>query len=1322
MNRFLARALVSLALCATFALRAQPERPGVAEEIAKLSKAPVADLVAACNGLVVPEKRGEADDTKTRMVLYGLAMHAGGDPALRARMEQAFCQVLAAQKPTAVKQFILGQLQPVASPTCIPTIAPFLSDPALCDLTARVLVSVGNEEAKVALRKALGPAKGFVQLTIVKALGELADDASVAELLKLAQTDDRDLKLVVGQALANTGAPQAATTLHQATQAKTVYARAKADASYLLFLRRLAARGQQAEAVMQGLAFAKERAGDPQIQCGVIELCATTEEKPAVDFVLAALVAETPRVRATAGRALRQMPGEKVTPALVAMLNNAAPAKQADVLLTLGNMRATSALPAVKARLTSPDEAVRKAAVTALAQIAGTDAVADLVPLLTGKDAAAAQAAIVGIADKQVGAALAEQAKTAPPKLAVQLLDILARRLDEQAPAVLALASHNDASVRLAALDTLSALAGPAQIPGLADCVLTAKNSKERSAASKTLAAVCKRTTDTKQSAPPVLAALAKSSGAARISLLGVLPAIGDADTLAAATAELKSEDGNAKREAVKALAAWPNPAAIPALRDVVANDQDTVRYVYAFRGLIRLLAQVNEPTPKLLARYDEAMKLARRPEEKRMVLSGLGKIQDRAVLPKLVAYLSEQELADDASVAIVELAKTVKGDDAIAALRKVLATSKNKNIQKRAKDAASEIGKYAGCVGMWEVAGPYTKDNKGHTAIYPIVFPPEQRDAKGVEWRKVKADRPDGHLDLIPLCGKSNRCAYMRVNIIVPETTEAQLNIGSDDGLKVWLNGNVCHEMNVPRAYVAFEDTIPVVLLKGTNTLLMKITQGGGGWEANARVRDADGLPLAGLNFELGAPVYREAVAAKLADGAPTAEKLGWRMSIQCWSFRNFTFFESVDKAKRMGVKYLEMFPGQKVDTQFGDVQTNQGMSPEVQKAVQAKLADAGIKVVNFGVTGIPGDEAGRRKLFGWAKSMGIETICAEPDPKDLPDLDKFCQEYAINIALHNHPEPSRYWNPQTVVDACKGLSPRIGTCADTGHWMRSGIKPIDAVKLLKGRLVTFHFKDLNKYGKDGAHDVPWGTGKGDLIEVLRELKRQGVKAAFSSEYEYNWDNSEVDIAACVRNFEAMAKQIELEEDGKWQVIFNMRDLNSFMNRDGKAPNSGWKIVDGALAMPSKGGGDIWTRERFADFVLDLEFRTTGNSGLFFRTDNPRDPVQTGIEMQVERPAKPGRHTVGAFYDLQAPSKTTATTGWNHVTLTAKDNLLTVVMNGEKVNELDLNKWSTPGQNPDGSKNKFKKALKDFKRDGHIGFQDHGNPVSYRNIRIRRL
>ena len=378
------------------------------EDIARLANAPAAELLALCNRVIPPEQRTEADDTKEQMVIYGLAMRAGGEPALRERLEGAFCALLADEKPASVKTFFLDQLQPIASPACVPVVAAVLPDPAFCDLAARVLVSVGNDEAKAALRAALPAARDFVQLTIVKALGELADAASVPALLELAKAENRDLRLMAGLALARTGDPRAADILRQATTATASFQRAEADESYLIFLGQLAARGQQAEAVKQALAYAKERAGDSHIQCGVMAICALAGEPEGVEFVMAGLLAEERRVRDAAALALGRLPAETVTPRLLALLDQAPPAKQADVLLMLGRMQTTGALPALKTRLTSPEESVRQAAITALAQVAGKDSVADLAVLLDGADAATATAALAAIPDPAAGPALIE--------------------------------------------------------------------------------------------------------------------------------------------------------------------------------------------------------------------------------------------------------------------------------------------------------------------------------------------------------------------------------------------------------------------------------------------------------------------------------------------------------------------------------------------------------------------------------------------------------------------------------------------------------------------------------------------------------------------------------------------------------------------------------------------------------------------------------------------------------------------------------------------------------------------------------------------------
>jgi hypothetical protein len=191
----------------------------------------------------------------------------------------------------------------------------------------------------------------------------------------------------------------------------------------------------------------------------------------------------------------------------------------------------------------------------------------------------------------------------------------------------------------------------------------------------------------------------------------------------------------------------------------------------------------------------------------------------------------------------------------------------------------------------------------------------------------------------------------------------------------------------------------------------------------------------------------------------------------------------------------------------------------------------------------------------------------------------------------------------------------------------------------------------------------------------------------------------------------------------GKQIVLFDGSSLDSWqMDKPG-----GWIIHDGDMELAK--GGYIWTKEKFGNFILKAEFKIPkdANSGIFFRTGDIRDPVQTGMEMQVyDNPPhdKPVKNDCGALYDLVAPSALVMKPigQWNSVVLTCKNSMVTIEMNGKKIVTADLDKWTTPHKNPDGTENKFDKALKDFPREGYIGFQDHGSPLWYRNVKLTRL
>lgn len=440
-----------------------------------------------------------------------------------------------------------------------------------------------------------------------------------------------------------------------------------------------------------------------------------------------------------------------------------------------------------------------------------------------------------------------------------------------------------------------------------------------------------------------------------------------------------------------------------------------------------------------------------------------------------------------------------------------------------------------------------------------------------------------------------------------------------------------------------------------------------------------------------------------------------GWHLGSQSYTFKNFTFYEAVDKVASLGMDWIEAYPRQRVSEETADLRFSD-MPPEIRQRVKAKLADAGVRLVNYGVVGLPEDTVECRKVFDFARDMGVETIVSEPPEEAFDLIEKLCEEYQIKVAIHNHARPSHYWNPDKVLEVCRGRSKLIGACGDTGHWMRSGVNPLEALQKLEGRLISLHFKDLNEFGVREAHDVIWGTGKADVKALLTELDRQNFQGVFSIEYEHNWDNSVPEIRQCVAYFNKVAR--ELKPSG-WQDLF-APDLSNATLKAGS-----WTLEDGVLIR--KGGGNIWTNEQYGDFILDLEFKLAEgtNSGVFIRTGDIDNYVQTSIEVQIHETSDGSNHGVcGAIFDCLSPSliMVRETGEWNHYTITCMKNKIYVVLNDEQIIDMDVDLWTEPRKNPDGTANKFNIAIKDMPRVGYIGLQDHGQPIWYRNIRIRAL
>jgi sugar phosphate isomerase/epimerase len=245
-----------------------------------------------------------------------------------------------------------------------------------------------------------------------------------------------------------------------------------------------------------------------------------------------------------------------------------------------------------------------------------------------------------------------------------------------------------------------------------------------------------------------------------------------------------------------------------------------------------------------------------------------------------------------------------------------------------------------------------------------------------------------------------------------------------------------------------------------------------------------------------------------------------GFFIGCQAYTFNRFTVFEAIEKTASAGGKVIEFFPGQKLSPEQPNVVLDHNAPPDVLEEVKAKLLQYKLKAVNYGVVGISPKEDEARKVFEFAKALGLRAVTTESvDAMDT--IEKLVKEYDIMVGFHNHPRQEnnpnyKVWDPNYILSIVKDRDRRIGATADTGHWVRSKLKPVECLQILKGRIISSHLKDLNQPGLE-AHDVPYGTGVANIAGILDELKSQGFAGNISIEYEHNWDHSTPEVAQCI-------------------------------------------------------------------------------------------------------------------------------------------------------------------------------------------------------------
>ena len=239
-------------------------------------------------------------------------------------------------------------------------------------------------------------------------------------------------------------------------------------------------------------------------------------------------------------------------------------------------------------------------------------------------------------------------------------------------------------------------------------------------------------------------------------------------------------------------------------------------------------------------------------------------------------------------------------------------------------------------------------------------------------------------------------------------------------------------------------------------------------------------------------------------------AQLKDWKLGVQLWTFHISTFKESLDRVDSCGLQYIEIYPGQKLEMNSNDV-IGPELSIEKINSIKLLLSEHHITITSYGVV-VCDNATEWESHFQFAQSLNIPIITAEPKKEELNLVNALAAKYQIKVAIHDHPKPSLYWHPDSILQAMKNHS-NIYVCADIGHWVRNGLNVVDCLKKLHGRIIGLHFKDVAAFNKPESEDVHLGEGVCNIPEVLKELKRQNFHGYFAMEHEVNWPDNVKDL-----------------------------------------------------------------------------------------------------------------------------------------------------------------------------------------------------------------
>ncbi len=779
-------------------------------------------------------------------------------------LEHRLVSALAGEGTVEGKRYACRLLGVIGADASVAALSRALDNADLFDTALMALSTVPGDIATATLVSQLQKSEPQQAPAIIAALGSRGAASLAAPLLQYLSSEDIETATAAAQALAHLASPDACLMLVGAVGQLAAPEQRLPFADACLRCAALFAETGHETNAMTVVDNLRDKAYPTHIRIAALTLQMNLAPEKARALLFEALDDPDPRMVMDALALTRRFQDPQVTAALTALLEAASPERKVAILNILAERGDVSALPAAL-RLTDHEDAdLRIAALQAAGTLGNADLTGFLLERATSGRMAeqrVAREVLARLTDPETSQRLLSVAEgDSDESLRTRAISLLAeRRAMETAPALMALAAEGASAVRAEAVRALRTLAAPEMLPALIALVGAPEPTAISEPLPQTIAQAATRLPGTDDRAAAVVAALGNADSAeARIILLDTLGLIGGDSAFTAVCSALDMPDIETRRAAVSALARFQKPEALDVLRRLATQESDDTLRSRAYTAWLALIR--NAPSLSLNAlmpHLEAALANAHSPADKRDFLATASLLPSPAALRMIESLLDDEAVAAEALRAAAQVSVALTGawpEAARARLEATAAQTHTPELAEQARQALAFMDRFEGHLMAWEVAGPYFEAHVFADSLFDHVFPPETGD-ENVNWRilPLLADaNPPYALELDRVIGGDDRVAFLRTRVHASEAQDAILELGTNDGCRVWWNGELIHSLNEGRPLTPGQDTLPVTLNAGPNDLMIAVFQHGAAWSATARLVDEAGTPLSEITGRL--------------------------------------------------------------------------------------------------------------------------------------------------------------------------------------------------------------------------------------------------------------------------------------------------------------------------------------------------------------------------------------------------------------------------------------------------------------------------------------